>query len=138
MKQELSKSTALASEIKTLIEQSKQQVSVAINATITMLYWQVGNRISTEMLKEQRAEYGKEIVASLSKHLELEYGSGWSKRHLHHCIRFAEIYPDLNIVHTLCTQLSWSHLRLIAPMEDELKRQLYIEICKVEKWSGYN
>lgn len=135
MKQELRKKGDLFSEIKTLIEQSKQQISVAVNSTITILYWQVGNRITTEVLKEQRAEYGKEIVSSLSKHLELEYGSGWSKRHLHHCIRFVEIYPDLDIVHTLCTQLSWSHIRLITPMEDELKRQFYIGICKIEKWS---
>ena len=66
MKQDLSKNNALVSEIKTLIEQGKQQVSVAVNTTITILYWQVGNRIKTEILKEQRAEYGKEIVASVS------------------------------------------------------------------------
>lgn len=89
MKQELNKNYVLVSEIKTLIEQSKQQIAVTVNSTITMLYWQVGNRITTEVLKEQRAEYGKEMVSSLSKHLELEYGSGWCKRHLHHCIRFA-------------------------------------------------
>ncbi len=135
MNQELNKNIALVNEIKSLIEQSKQQVAIAVNATITILYWQVGSRINTEVLKDQRAEYGKEIVSTLSRQLELEYGSGWSKRHLHHCLRLAEIYPDINIVHTLCTQLSWSHLRLIASMDNDLKRLFYIEMCKIEKWS---
>lgn len=135
MELETNKKTGIVADIKSLIEQSKQQVSVAVNATITMLYWQVGNRINKEILKDQRAEYGKEIVSTLSRQLELEYGSGWSKRHLHHCLRFAEIYPDINIVHTLCAQLSWSHLRLIASMENDLKRLFYTEMCKIEKWS---
>lgn len=65
MKQELNKNSEFVSEIKTLIEQSKQQVSVAVNAAITILYWQIGTRINTEILKEQRAEYGKQIVATL-------------------------------------------------------------------------
>ena len=99
----------LISEIKTLIEQSKQQISVAVNATITLLYWNIGKKIKDEIVKDQRAEYGKQIVATLSNQLELEYGSGWGKRHLHHCLRFAEIFPDIAIVHTLCSQLSWSH-----------------------------
>jgi predicted nuclease of restriction endonuclease-like (RecB) superfamily len=135
MKPIFDSNSTLISEIKTLIEQSKRQVSVAVNANITLLYWQVGHRIKTEILKEKRAEYGKQIVALLSNNLEIEYGSGWSKRHLHHCLRFAEVYPDSKIVHTLCTQLSWSHLRLIASMEDELKRLFYSEMCRLEKWS---
>ncbi len=135
MGQDLDKSSRIVGDIKTLIEQSKQQVVVAVNANITLLYWQVGNRINSEILKDKRAEYGKEIISTLSRQLELEYGNGWSKRHLHHCVRFAEIYPDINIVHTLCTQLSWSHLRLIASMENDLKRLFYIEMCKIEGWS---
>jgi predicted nuclease of restriction endonuclease-like (RecB) superfamily len=99
------------------------------------LYWQIGKRINEEILQNQRAEYGKEIVSALSRQLTLDYGTGWSKRQLHHCIRFAEVFSDFEIVHTLCSQLSWSHLRLIIPMEDTLKRDFYIEMCKLEKWS---
>lgn len=125
----------LASEIKLLIEQSRQKVAVAVNATLSRLYWQIGKRINEEILQNKRAEYGKEIVATLSRQLTEEYGNGWSKRQLHHCLRFAETFPDSTIVHTLCTQLSWSHIRLIIPMESELQRQFYIELCKIEKWS---
>ncbi len=123
-------------EIKTLIEQSRQQVASAVNAAITLLYWQVGKRIQQEVIKEKRAEYGKQIVASLATALTSEYGSGWSKRHLHHCLRFAETFPDVQIVHALRTQLSWTHLRMLIGIEDELKRVFYIEMCKLEKWSS--
>lgn len=125
----------LAIEIKQLIAESREQVAVAINSAITILYWQIGKRINDEVLQNQRAEYGKEIISTLSIQLTEEYGKGWSKRQLHHCLRFAETFPDITIVHTLCTQLSWSHIRLIIPMETELQRQFYIEICRLEKWS---
>ena len=73
MSENLVENTEIVSEIKTLIEQSKQQISVAVNATITMLYWQIGNRINTEILKDQRGEYGKQIVATLWRQLERDY-----------------------------------------------------------------
>ncbi len=125
----------LVKEISLYIEESKQQLAITVNATLSLLYWQIGKRINEEILQNQRAEYGKEIVSALSEQLTIDYGSGWSKRQLHHCIRFAEVFPDFEIVHTLCSQLSWSHLRLIIPMQDTLKRDFYIEMCKLEKWS---
>ncbi len=125
----------LTNEIKQLIEQSRQNVAIAVNSELTMLYWNIGRRINIEILNEKRAEYGKQIVATLSRQLTSEYGDGWSKRLLHQCLRFAEIIPDIQIVHTLCTQLSWSHIRLLISIENELKRDFYIEMSKMEHWS---
>jgi phosphoribosylformimino-5-aminoimidazole carboxamide ribonucleotide (ProFAR) isomerase len=96
----------LVSDIKTLIEQSKKQVSVAVNATITMLYWNIGKKINIEILKDQRAEYGKQIVNSLSSQLTTAYGKGWSEKQLRHCLRFAETFQEEQIVSTLWRQLS--------------------------------
>lgn len=122
-------------EIKALIEESRQQLAVTVNATMTMLYWQIGKRVNQEILKDKRAEYGKEIVINLSIQLTSEYGNGWSDKQLRHCLRFAEVFSDQKIVYTLCRQLSWSHLRIIFFMDNEVKRQFYIEMCKIEKWS---
>jgi hypothetical protein len=108
---------------------------VTVNATMTLLYWQVGKRIHEEVLKEERAEYGKRVVATLAQQLTVEFGKGWSARHLHHCLRFAETFPDLQIVNALRTQLSWTHIRTVISIEDELKRMFYIEMCRLEKWS---
>ena len=135
MSNKISEIEPLVSDVKTLIGESKQALAVTVNATLSMLYWQIGKRINDEVLQNKRAEYGQQVVKLLSEALIIEYGSGWSKRQLHHCLRFCEVFPDFQIVHTLCTQLSWSHIRLIIPIEAPLKREFYIEICKLEKWS---
>jgi predicted nuclease of restriction endonuclease-like (RecB) superfamily len=125
----------LVKEIKELIAHSRDQVAVVVNSTITMLYWQIGKRINEEVLQNQRAEYGKEIVATLSQQLSKEYGSGWGEKQLRHCMQFAHTFPDKEIVYTLCRQLSWSHFRLVMFMEEPIKRDFYLEMCKLEKWS---
>lgn len=128
-------SDLLFGEIKLLIDQSRRQVAQTVNSAISVLYWQVGKRLQKEVLQHQRAEYGKEIIHSLSQQLVQEYGKGWSKRQVHYCLRFAEVFPEEEIVHTVCAQLSWSHIRQIIPMDTEVKRMFYIEICKLERWS---
>lgn len=125
----------LTDEIKQLIEQSRQHVAIAVNSAISMLYWHIGKRINVEVLQNQRAEYGKEIVSTLSRNLSEEYGNGWGEKQLWQCMKFAETFSDDEIVYTLCRQLSWSHIRLVMFMEDPLKREFYIEMCKIEKWS---
>ena len=91
----LKKQDNLFVDIQTLIEQSKQQVAVVVNATMTMLYWQIGNRIKTDILQNKRAKYGQEIVKQLAINLTEQYGKGWSEKHLRHCLRFAETFPDM-------------------------------------------
>ncbi len=125
----------LVFEIKSLIEESRQQVSVAVNATITILYWQIGKRINDEILKDKRAEYGKQIVATLWRQLELEYGTSFSEKNLRRMMQFAISFPKKEIVVSMMRQLSWSPIKIIIPIEDPLKRRFYIEICKIEKWS---
>jgi len=123
-------------EIKNLIETSKNNVAVSVNAEITMLYWSIGKRINDEVLLHNRAEYGKQIVGTLARQLGTEFGKGWSEKQLRHCLRFAEVFPDIQIVYALRIQLSWTHIRLIMFMADPLKRMFYIEMCKIEKWSS--
>lgn len=100
-----------------------------------MLYWQVGKRINEEILQNQRAEYGKQIIQTLSSQLTEGYGSGWGEKQLRQCMQFAAVFVEKEIVYTLCRELSWSHIRLIMFMDDPLKREFYIEMCKLEKWS---
>jgi len=126
----------IATDIKMLIEQSRQNVAVAVNAEITMLYWQVGKRINDEVLGNERAEYGKQIVRALSVQLEAEFGKGWGEKQLRQCMQLAQVFPDQQIVYALRRQLSWTHLRSIIYMEDPLKREFYIEMSKLEKWSS--
>ena len=98
-------------EIKQLIQSAKQRAAVAVNAELTLLYWQVGKRIFNEVLKGERAEYGKQVIENLASDLTSVFGKGWSNKQLHHCLRFAETFPDDEIVSTLWRQLSWSHFQ---------------------------
>ena len=125
----------LFSDIKTLIEQSKQQLAASVNSTITMLYWQIGSRIKKDILKNKRAEYGQEIIKQLSINLTEQYGKGWSEKHLRHCLRIAETFPNIKIVSTLWRQLSWSHIKAVMYLDNEQQRDFYIEMCKLEQWS---
>jgi len=56
----------LVAEVKQLIQSAKQRAVVAVNAELTMLYWQVGKRIADKVLNGERAEYGKQVVAILA------------------------------------------------------------------------
>jgi len=125
----------LLADVRQLIDAARQRVSQAVNAELTQLYWQIGRRISTELLQGQRAEYGKQVMAELARQLTADFGKGWSERQLRYCVRVAEIFPDAEILHTLCAQLSWSHLRLVIQIDAPLKRDFYVEICRVEHWS---
>jgi hypothetical protein len=103
----------LVADLTQLIDSARTRAAVAVNAEITLLYWQVGARINQDVLKGQRADYGKQIVAELAKELAARYGRGWSKRNLANMCLFAQCYPDHKIVQTLSAQLSWSHLVLL-------------------------
>lgn len=125
----------LFTEIRELIEAARQRAAVAVNAELTRLYWEIGRRVRQEFLQGRRAEYGKEVLASLSRRLTHEYGRGWTERQLHYCLRVAEVFPDAEILNTLCSELSWSHIRNLMRIEDPLRRDFYVQLCRHEGWS---
>ncbi|MEA1992421.1 MAG: DUF1016 N-terminal domain-containing protein [Thermodesulfobacteriota bacterium] len=125
----------LISDIRRLIETARHNVAVTVNTGLTILYWQIGNRTRQDILKEKRAEYGKEIVATLSQELTKEYGNGFSYSALTRMVRFVEVFPKKEIVSTLSQQLRWSHFVEIIPLKDDLQRDFYTEMCRVERWS---
>jgi len=114
-------------EIKELIAAAREKVAIAINAELSLLYWQIGTKIRAEILKYKRAKYGQRVVEDLAKKLTLEYGQGWSTKQLRHCLRTAEIFPDEAIVSALRRQLSWTHIKTLIYIEDPLKREFYIK-----------
>jgi len=93
------------------------------------------NPLRQDILKEKRAEYGEQIIATLSQQLVAEFGAGFTARNLANMIRFAEVFQDEKILYTLCAKLSWSHFRLIIYLDDDLKRDFYAEMCRIERWS---
>jgi len=127
--------TPLLDEIRGLIESARQRAAAAVNAELTLLYWRIGQRIRAHVLSNQRAQYGEEILATLSQELTLRYGRGFSYAALTRMLRFNEVFPGEPIVATLSQQLSWSHVVEILPLKDPLQREFYAQLCSAERWS---
>ncbi len=125
----------LMDELRGLIVQTRSGVAQSVNSALVLLYWQIGTRIRTEVLKNQRADYGKQICLTLSNQLVAEFGSGFSRSNLTKMMMFAELFPDQGIVATLSQQLSWSHFAELIRQKDPLQRDFYAEMCRTENWS---
>jgi predicted nuclease of restriction endonuclease-like (RecB) superfamily len=126
---------ALHAELRRLILATRAQVAQAVNSGLTLLYWQIGDRIRREVLREKRASYGEEIIQTLSGKLTSEFGSGFGARNLARMISFAGAFPDFKILTTLSSKLSWSHFVIILTVDNGLAREFYAEMCRVERWS---
>ena len=95
---------SLLADVRQMILQAREGVARAIDSSLTLLHWNVGTRIRKDILKENRAEYGQEIVSALGRQLAMEFGRGFSGKSLRHMIRFAEVFPDSEIVSALRRQ----------------------------------
>ncbi len=126
---------ALLNDVRQLIEQARAHVASAANSAQTLLYWQVGERIRREVLGETRADYGEQIVSTLSTQLVQAYGQSFGLRSLRRMVQFSEAFPDVQIVATLSRELSWSHFIGILPLKQPLEREFYAEMCRIERWS---
>jgi len=129
-------SKSLVEDLRQIIEQARGRVASTVNSELTMMYWHIGERINRDVLGNQRAEYGKQIVATVSRQLQEEYGSkGFDEKSIRRMMQFAQFFPDIQIVAPLVRQLSWSHFLIVMPMKDELKREFYLTMAASERWS---
>jgi len=126
--------TPLIHDIRSMIEQARERVARVVNSGQVALYWQIGKRIHQDILKERRADYGAKIISTLSRQLLKEYGRGFSDNNLHRMVQFYEYFPRQEIVPTLSGQLSWSHFVEILVLKDDLQRNFYVEMCRIENW----
>ena len=125
----------LIQDIEILITESQKAVSVSVNAELTWLYWQVGKAINEIFLHNQRADYGNQTISYLATKLSQKFGKSWDNKMLWNCCKFHNIFPDESIIYAVRRQLTWTHLRRLIYIENPLKRDFYIEMCKLEHWS---
>ena len=129
-------SKSLVEDLRQIIEQARGRVATTVNSELTMMYWHIGERINRDVLGNQRAEYGKQIVATVSRQLQEEYGTkGFDEKNIRRMMQFAQIMPDVQIVVTLSRQLSWSHFVEVISLNDELQREFYLTLAASERWS---
>ena len=135
MKKEVTLQESLITDLRTLINEARNKVALIVNTEITLLYWHIGKRINKEVLGNQRAEYGKQIVLTVSTQLTEEYGKGFNEKNLRRMMQFAELFPDFQIVAPLARQLSWSHFLMLFPIKDPLSREFYLTMSVSERWT---
>ncbi len=128
-------SPPILQDLRRLIEETRQGVAATVNAALTLLYWRIGKRISEEILKGERAEYGQRILSTISQELIRDYGSSFGENNLRRMIQFAEVYLDEKILVSLIRELSWTHFIALIPLERPLQRDFYAEMCRIERWS---
>lgn len=125
----------LFNDLKQLIEQTRGRVAAAVNSATTLMYWHIGERINREVLGNERASYGKQIVATVSTQLQAHYGAkGFDEKSIRRMMQFAQKFPDMQIVAQAARQLTWSHFVEILPLKDELQREFYLTMAGFEQW----
>jgi DUF1016 N-terminal domain len=126
---------ALHAELRALIASSRQRLAVAVNAELTRLYWAVGQRLATEVLGGERAQYGAQLVDRLGQQLAREFGRGFEAKNLRRMLQFAQTFTQAEIVATLSRQLSWSHVVALLPLKTLEAKLHYAEQAAQERWS---
>ncbi len=118
----------LLNDLVALIEKTKTQVVSYANSSLTVLFWHIGKRILTHNLQNKRAEYGKQIVVTVSRELVKKFGKNYEEKNLRRMIQFAEKYPAVENVVTLSRHLSWSHFIALIPIKEQQARNFYAKI----------
>ena len=131
---ELPESQQLYTDVCHIIDETRTRVAVYVNAEVCHTNGLIGKRIIEDVLYNKRAEYGKQVVKNLSLRLSERYGKGWSEKTLRHCLRAAETFSESDIVSAVQRQFSWTHLKSIMYIPDELARKFYMEMCCYEHW----
>jgi predicted nuclease of restriction endonuclease-like (RecB) superfamily len=125
----------LLDDVRSLIDAARLQAARTVNSAMVVTYWSIGERIRREVLGDDRAEYGKQVVERLAAQLTAEYGTGFSRPNLFKMMQFAEAFPSGGIVSTLSRQLSWSHVVELLTVAEPLRREFYAQMCATEHWS---
>ena len=127
---------SLMQDLRQIIQQVRGHVAATANYALSIMYWKIGKRINTEVLGNQRAIYGKQIVASVARQLREEYGSrGFDEKNIRRMMQFAQEFPDEQIVASVMRQLSWTHILQVLSLKDDLQREFYLTLAASEKWS---
>ena len=122
----------MISDIEALVNTSKNELATSINKVMTVTYWSIGKYIvEFEQEGNAKAEYGKNLLSTISKELTLRLGKGYSRPNLNNMRKFYLKYSNCQ---TVSDKLSWSHICELIKIDDELERSFYEKECVVENW----
>jgi hypothetical protein len=81
-------------ELKGKIRSAQIKAAIAVNSTLILFYWELG-----EMISEKQTAYGTGFIPQLSKDLQDEFPEikGLSARNLAFCRQFYQFYTSSNL-----------------------------------------
>lgn len=118
--------------IRNSVISAQGKIYTAVNSAMVQAYWEIGEQIYLACGENDRAEYGKGLLKYLSEKLTAEFGKGFTVANLRNMRQFYLTYPKR---YTLCSELSWSHYRILMRIDDEKRRNWYTEECAKSGWS---
>jgi predicted nuclease of restriction endonuclease-like (RecB) superfamily len=116
----------LFEDISNLINQARKNIYRQASGNTVFLFWQIGQRINSDVLENKRADYGKHIVSRVATQLTDKYGRSFEARNLRRMMQFAEQFVDFEIVSPSATQLSWAHIVEILPLKSHDAKLFYL------------
>ena len=123
-------------DIRAILKKAREYTYRTVNSVMVQAYWLIGQRIVRQEQKgKDRADYGKQLISNLSRELTSDFGTGFSAANLRNMRQFYRSFPDFEICYTLCSELSWSHNRLIMRVDDSKARMFYLKEAIEGKWS---
>ncbi|MBR7063029.1 MAG: DUF1016 family protein [Clostridia bacterium] len=120
------------SAIRASVISAQNKVYSAVNSAMVLAYHEIGEQIYKACGENDRAEYGASLLQFLSEKLTAEFGQGYTIANLRNMRQFYMTFPNR---YTLCSELSWSHYRLLMRIADSDARSFYTEECARSAWS---
>lgn len=117
--------------IRNAILVAREKVAVTVNFAMVGAYWSIGKQLH-DVTDNAGSVYGKHLLKFASEKLTEEFGQGFDERNLRYMRQFYETYPNWN---TVCSELSWSHYRLLMRIKEPVKREYYQRECADNAWS---
>ncbi|MGN1341164.1 MAG: YhcG family protein, partial [Oscillospiraceae bacterium] len=111
---------------------AQSKIYTGVNSAMVQAYWEIGEQIYIACGENDRAEYGTGLLKFLSEKLTAEFGKGFTVANLRNMRQFYLAYPKR---YTLCSELSWSHYRVLMRISDNERRAWYTEECAKSGWS---
>ena len=149
---------SLSNKIAELIHEARMYLARKTNTAMIYTYFQIGKLIVEELQQgEKRAEYGIQLLESVSTDLSQKFGKGFSVQNLERMRNFFLIYSnsskelrnseiflksskELRISTTnneaiTLLPISWSHYLFLMRMNNENERQFYEVESFVNQWT---
>jgi len=125
---------SIITDIKTIILNSRDRAVRAVDTERVHMYWCIGRRIvEEEQQGKDRADYGAQLLKTISKQLQPEFGSGLSIRQLE---RYRQFYRTFPIASAVRTQLGWTHYKMLISIDNQDKRNFYVAEAIKNNWSS--